>query len=375
MKIAIVTPHYSSRPGVLERHVQRLAHGLAAGGVTVQVLTQEGERWRHPSLEADGVLVRRFVPPALWERLRRRLAMHDVDVVHLHGAHVGLGLAVARAGIRHLVFTPHAPVEDLSRWSRAPMLRAVADRASLVLCASHAEADLLGRAVPPVASRLRVMPNAVDVEEIQAAQPFASVGQVVVVVGRLERYSGVARTIAAVASLDPALRLVVIGNGPARRALRAHAADLRVSDRVFFTGTVSDSVLYQWLRTATVVVAPAERQASGVQVLEAVTAGAPVVASATSTYREIAAYLEEEGVVLVSPTGSPLELADAISKVAGARVPQTIQAAIPTWDAVVERTLDLYRQLGVDHTGPVPYGPASHGSSGIGREEPLAVEG
>ena len=38
MKIQIVTPHYSIRPGALERHVQRLAHGLARRGVTVEVL-------------------------------------------------------------------------------------------------------------------------------------------------------------------------------------------------------------------------------------------------------------------------------------------------------------------------------------------------
>jgi hypothetical protein len=80
MKIQIVTPHYSTRPGALERHVQRLAHGLARGGANVEVLTQEGERWRQPVVEADGVLVRRFLPPALWDHVRRRRATHDADV-------------------------------------------------------------------------------------------------------------------------------------------------------------------------------------------------------------------------------------------------------------------------------------------------------
>jgi glycosyltransferase involved in cell wall biosynthesis len=354
MKIQIVTPHYSTRPGALERHVQRLAHGLARRGATVEVLTQEGERWRQPVVESDGVLVRRFLPPALWEHVRRRAATHDADVVHLHGAHVGLGLAVARAGVRRLVFTPHIPVEQLSRWPRAQMLRAVVDRAGLILSTSRGEADLLGHAVPSAASRVRVVPNGVDGEEIQAARPFRSVGQVVLAVGRLARYSGLARTIAAMASLDPELRLVVVGDGPARRSLQAHAVDLQVRSRVLFTGAVPDAVLYRWLRTAAVVVAPAERQGSGVQMLEAVSAGAPVVASATSTHREIAAYLESPAVVLVSPTGSPLEVADAISRVAGTRDRSTIQAEVPTWDAVVDRTLELYRQAAAAHPMPVP---------------------
>jgi glycosyltransferase involved in cell wall biosynthesis len=355
MKIELLTSRSASHPGVIERHVQRLAHGLARRGATVEVLTLGRERQRRLTLDGDGVVVRHFtsaagstriVAPALWEHLRRRAATYDV--IHLHGAHAGLCLAIAQAGFGRFVFTPHAPIEHLSRWSYARMLRAVVDRASLTVCASRAEADLLCRAVPGAAERVRVVPHGVDVAEIEAASPFPHPGKVVLVVGRLERYAGVARAIAAMASLDPAFQLVVVGDGPARRPLECYAADLRVRSRVLFTGAVPDPLLYCWLRAATVVVALGERQASGLPILEAVSAGAPVVASATPTHREVAAYLEERAVVLVSPTGSPLEVADAISTVAGTRVRSATRAAVPRWDAVVDRTADLYRALGAD---------------------------
>ena len=58
--------------------------------------------------------------------------------------------------------------------------------------------------------------------------------------------------------------------------------------------------------------------------------------------------------VLVSTTGSPLEVADAISRVAGTRDRSTIRAEVPTWDAVVDRTLELYRQAAAAHAMPVP---------------------
>jgi glycosyltransferase involved in cell wall biosynthesis len=352
MRIALVTPGYATRPGVVERHVRRVAQGLARQGGAVEVLTQDGARGRQRDHEIDGVLVRRFLPPAgnrrvlvspaLWEHLHRRLAGHDL--IHLHGAHPGLGLALARTCPGRLVFTPHAPIEQLASWSHARLLRAVTERASLSLCASRAEADLLCRAVPG-AGRVCVVPNGVDVAALQAATPMPHTGSVVLAVGRLERYSGVSRAIAAMASLDAGFRLVIVGDGPARHSLQAHAADLDVGSRVLFTGAVPDAVLYRWLRTAAVVVALAQRQASGVQVLEAVSGGAPVVASATSTHREIAAYLEERAVALVSTSGSPLEVADAISTIAGTRPSRDTQAEIPTWDAVAERTWELYRRL------------------------------
>jgi glycosyltransferase involved in cell wall biosynthesis len=349
MKIALVTSRYADRPGVRERHVQRLAHGLARRGATVEVLALGRDRGRPQVVETDGVMVRRFSPaagnrglvaPALWEHLRRGAASYDV--IHLHGAHLGLGLTVARSAPGRFMFTPHVPIEHLCRWPYARLLRGVIERASLAICASRAEADRLCRALPWAVDRVRVVPHGVDVIKIEAARPLPQSGHVVLAVGRLGRHSGVARATAAMASLGPEFQLVVVGDGPARRALQAYAADLRVSSRVRFTGALPDASLYRWLQTASVVVALGERQASGLQMLEAVSAGAAVVASATPTHREIAAYLEERAIVLVSLTGSPLEVADAISMVAGTPPCSTTRAAVPSWDEVVDRIRDLY---------------------------------
>jgi glycosyltransferase involved in cell wall biosynthesis len=367
MKVELVTTSYADRPGARERHVQRLAHGLARRGATVEVLTLGRERGRPRPAESDGVIVRRFTPaagnrglvaPALWEHLRRGAATDKV--IHLHGAHLGLGLAVARSGAGRFMFTPHVPIEQLCRWPYARLLRGVVERASLAICASRAEADRLCRALPWAVDRVRVVPHGVDVNKIEAAQPLPQPGHVVLAVGRLGRNAGVARAIAAMASLGPEYELVVVGDGPARRALQAYAADLRVSSRVRFTGALPDASFYRWLQTASVVVALGERQASGLQILEAVSAGCAVVASATPTHREIAAYLEEKAIVLVSLTGSPLEVADAVSTVAGTRTCSTTRAAVPSWDEVVDRICHLYRgdRTTSDSTQRFPAEPA-----------------
>ena len=179
---------------------------------------------------------------------------------------------------------------------------------------SRAEANELCRALP-WAHRVRVVPGAVDAMAIKAARPFPSASTVVLVASPLEQYARVDRAIAAMASLDPAFRLVVVGDGPARRALQAHAADLQLSSRVLFVGQVPDTELYRWLRSARVLVSLME-QSFGIQVLEAVCAGASVVASDIPAHREAAVCLDDIDIRFVPSRGSPLQVADAISKAA-----------------------------------------------------------
>jgi glycosyltransferase involved in cell wall biosynthesis len=356
MKVALVASSHPPHPGGLPRHVDELARGLARRGTDVEVLVQGGGRGMPRIAEREGVVVRRFpmvvrpgrfaTVPGLSERLRRTAAAFDLADVHT--ARAPLALTVARAGFGRLVFTPDAPIQRVVHWPYAHMTRLVVDAAASIVCRSHVDADLLGTTFPWAADRVRVVPTGVDGEGIRAACPFAHPGRVVLTVGPLERRERVDRAIAAMASLDAEHRLVVVGDGPNRHRLRAYAADLRVSSRVRFVGSVPDADLYRWLRTGHVLVALAEQQSSGVHVTEALTAGALVVASDTPVHREAAADVDGSRVIFVSPEGSPLEVADAISEAAGLdlRPPaQEWHLPVPSWDSVVDRTLELYEGL------------------------------
>jgi glycosyltransferase involved in cell wall biosynthesis len=187
-----------------------------------------------------------------------------------------------------------------------------------------------------VSALMRLLP----VAAIQAARPFAYPGHDVLTVGRLERL--IDRTITAMASLASAFRLAVVGAGSDRDKLLAHSLDLQVSSRVKFAGSVPDADLYWWLRTGRVAVAVPGKESSGLQVTEALSAGAPVVASDIPLYRGAASYADGAGVQFVSPAGSPLEIAEGICETAELGVPRTLRLRLPTWDYVVERTLALY---------------------------------
>ena len=369
MKVALVASSYLPRAGGLERHVDELARGLARRGVEVEMLTQDWSPRQARVSEFDGVVLRRFaassgnrgfaIAPGLWKHLRRNA--RSLDVAHVHCTHASLGVAVARAAPRHLVFTPHAPIQRLLRWPNAGALRAVVGHAARTICTSRAEGDLLARRLPWAANRIRVVPNGVHVAAIQAARSFENADDVVLSVGRLERCKRVDRAIAAMASLDPAFRLVVVGAGPVRRRLEAHAADLRVSSRVEFVGSVPDTQLYRWLRTGRVLVTLAEHAASGLQVIEAISAGAPVVASDIPVNREAASRADGAVVFFVSPEGSPFEVAEAISEAARMSVSSPPPATVPSWDAVVDSTWAIYKSLVFEN-----------GSAGLAAEDGMA---
>jgi glycosyltransferase involved in cell wall biosynthesis len=319
----------------------------------VEVLTQSTVR---ASVQhRDGVTTRIFpavagplrfaVAPRLRERLR--LTSHEFDVIDVHTRQAPLALAVASTRARRLVLTPGASTAAFLGWPHTRAARAMLAAAPRIVCHSESERDLLCRTIPQAASRTVVVSDGIDPEAIRSAEPFDIPGTVVLAVDRLDRSTGVGRAIAAMASLGPEFRLVVVGDGPARVRLQAFADDLRVSSRIQFAGPVSDAMLHRWLRTARVVVSLPGERSSGTAVTEACAAGVSVVASDLPAQRQAA---ERVGgaVIFVAPRGSPLDVADAIEEASQLSVipnPDTLTSAATSWNEAIDATRDLYEEL------------------------------
>jgi glycosyltransferase involved in cell wall biosynthesis len=111
-----------------------------------------------------------------------------------------------------------------------------------------------------------------------AAIPFVAeraAGDYYVALGRLVPYKGFDLTIRAAALTGR--RLVVIGNGPERRALERLAAATGDARRVEFVGHVSDAEKYDLLAGARALLFPGEED-FGIVGVEALATGTPVVA-------------------------------------------------------------------------------------------------
>lgn len=354
MRVALVASSFLPEPGRLERRVDQLARGLARRGAQVEVLTQGPGR---PTVEQrEGVTIRTFpavtghlrfpVAAKLRERLRR--TSRSFDLIDVHTRQAPLALAVASTRAHRLVLTPCASIDVFLGWPHTRAARALLAAAPHIVCRSPLERDLICKTIPGATHRTLVAPDGVDLEALRSAQPFASSGIVVLAVDRLDRGTGVGRAIAAMASLDPEFRLVVVGDGPARGRLEAFAADLRISSRVQFVGAASDAVLCRWLRTARVVVTlPAERS-SGSMVAEACAADLPVVASDLPIQRHVAEQSGVGHVIFVSPRCSPLDVADAIEEAARLSVipsQELLSSPAPSWESAIDATWELYQRL------------------------------
>ena len=358
MRIAYVTSHYPPSRGGIETHVGELARHARLEGHAVDVFT--GAFDGAPTRECvDGIDVYRLrtwgptsdlrVPAGLIKALRSRAGRYDI--VHAHNYHAVPALLTTVSWRGPVVLTPHfhgGGHTALARVVHVPYrvaARQMFGRAALVICVTAAEERLLVATFPAVQGRTRVIANGVDIEHIQAAEPFLVERPVVVVVGRLDPYKRVDLVIRAFARLREDADLIVIGQGAQEPVLRQLVDDLGVGNRVRFLGGVSKDDLHQWLRTASVVVAMSLHEAFGLTIAEALTAGAVVVASDIPAHREVASLVEHDAVSLVPIDGDTAQIAVAIDeRLRGPGTPVDTHGII-SWSDVAGRTLESYREL------------------------------
>lgn len=193
-----------------------------------------------------------------------------------------------------------------------------------VLCISEATADVFRRR--GLGAKVEAIYNGVDLAAFAKARRSpevrrslgASDGDLLVgTVGRLHPRKDIAtflRTGALLAREIPSLRLAVIGCAevPEERAyeaeLRRLAAELRIEDRIAFSGARRD--MPEVLRALDVLVTCSRNEGFGRVVAEAIAAETPVVATAEGAYPE----LLREGTGLLAVPADPQDFASAAKR-------------------------------------------------------------
>jgi glycosyltransferase involved in cell wall biosynthesis len=284
---------------------------------------------------------------------RRARALHDEvtpDVLHANGLHFQ-GTAVAARLARRtgttLVSTAH--LGDLSRLS--PRLRLggtvwdatlgtyVVRSSAAMVGVSAAVADHLGTLGARPGSVV-VAPNGVDHDSYHARgrRPVGSAGPLeAVFVGRLIENKGPYVALEALAGarargLD--VRLTVLGDGPLRGRLEAHATTLGIRASVTWHGHVTDVPSH--LRRADVLLRPSFTEGLPLAVLEAMACGLPVICSTVPGNTEVVRH-DRNG--LHTPPGSARAVAHGLVALAHdrARLRALAAAAVTTaaaytWD-------------------------------------------
>jgi glycosyltransferase involved in cell wall biosynthesis len=210
-------------------------------------------------------------------------------------------------------------------------------------------------------SRLRVIGNGIDLAAIRRAEQAVEPAEIAFV-GRLIDEKRVDLLIDALALLRrrmPAVRCVIVGDGPQRDALEQRAGGLGVGDAVRFTGTLLDGEAYAQLKASRVFVLPSLREGFGVAVVEAQACGSvPIVVRSPMS---AAPYLLRDGVDGRLCEPDPAAIADTLEELLtnDARRDQMSAAAERSasaheWAAVAAHMEQAYVQAGKQRMAPVP---------------------
>ena len=350
LRLAVVIDNFHPLVGGAEQAALGTAQALARRGHAVEVLTMR-KRADWPAEERLGeITIHRFnevVPPKpfgwlLYERsnaaaaarlIEKHLAERPYDVMLLHPIDAAFGAVRSRAAASaRIVYCFHAPlarehwleVRGLERAGeggvcrlcqlakgaltasyRARQQRAAISLSDAVTCPSAYSRDLLEDMMRQRVGRpVRVIPWGVDLgafrpsdrrADIRSRLGWAPDDFVAVTARRLVPRMGIGPLIhgfGQAAATDPALRLVIIGDGPLRGRLEALAR--RAGGRVEFTGLIPTAALIERLQAADLFVLPSiELEAFGLVILEALACGTPVVATHRCAAPEILGPLDQ----------------------------------------------------------------------------------
>lgn len=188
----------------------------------------------------------------------------------------------------------------LARWAEGHVWRA-ADR---VLPVTQVLAGHVMQAGVP-AERIEVVPNGIDLADFPepAAPPDAAKPEIVLgFVGFVRDWHGLDAVVRAIAAFTgpPRVKLLVVGEGPARPGLEALAAQLGIGQRVHFTGLASREDVPRLVETFDIALQPASvAYASPLKVFEYMAAGRAMVAPDQPNIREVLAH--EQTALLFDP--------------------------------------------------------------------------
>lgn len=370
MRVALVSPYALATPGGVQRHVVDLARALHAAGEEVHLVSPgaavavDGIGGAHHPVGRDvrvpfnGSVAPIALSPTAARATRRVLARIAPDVVHVHEPLVPwVALAAATTDVAPVVGTFHAWSDRgrAYRVVRAPGRRVVG-RLAARLAVSQAAADYHARALGVAPRSFRILPNGVDVATFAGAEPFDDLVDparpILLFVGRLEPRKGLEPLVRAFTRLKterPELRLLVVGDGPERDRCQALLSGRLRSD-VLFLGRVDEGDKERFYASCDLFVAPAlGGESFGMVLLEAMAAGAPVVASDLPGFRSVV----RDGVQgRLVPPGDPAALAVAIGALLDnpalreAMVAEGRRtAADHDWRVVAGQVAALYREV------------------------------
>ncbi|KGN40601.1 glycosyltransferase family 4 protein [Knoellia aerolata] len=379
MRIGLVCPYAFDVPGGVQFHVRDLAEFFTAQGHDVSVLAPVDDGGaslpayvtscgRAVPVRYNGSVARLTFGPVTSSRVSRWLEEGDFDVLHLHEPVTpSASLMALWASSEPVVATFHTSnIRSRAMHAANPLLRPSTEKIRARIAVSEEARQTVRR---HLGGDAYIIPNGVDTHR------FAPDGAVTRWTGTPERPTlaflgrideprkGLDVVVAAMpAVLDalPGARLVVAGPGDVDEI--AESLDPRVRAAAEFLGAVSEDDKVALLRSADLYVAPhTGGESFGIVLVEAMSAGAPVLASDLEAF---VAVLGSGPAGRTFPVGDSAALARAVVELVGDPGERQRlsdlglrRARSFDWGVVAERVMAVYETV-IEGADSSPVEPA-----------------
>jgi phosphatidylinositol alpha-mannosyltransferase len=330
MRVGLVCPYSLDVPGGVQNHVRDLAEALIGLGHTVSVLAPADEDEALPDyvvpagravpVPYNGSVARLAFGPLSAARVRRWLAEGRFDVLHIHEPAVPSVslLALWAAAQGPIVGTFHTSMgRSRAMLSAAAILRPSMEKlAGRIAVSEHARTTL----VQHFGGEPVIIPNGLYVDRFSAvprSPRWQAPGGTLVFLGRMDEsrkgLPTLLRALPAIARARPDAHLYVAGRGDIDDVRREVPPECR--DMVTFLGLVDEQTRGELLASADLYVAPnTGGESFGIILVEAMAAGAPVLASDLPAFRRV---LEDGKLGTLFPVADTAALADEAVRLLG----------------------------------------------------------
>ena len=312
MKILIATDCYKFNTGGITASVLALCEGLRSMGHEVKVLSPSNDNRSFrdgddyfiksvPSFYYPGLRIASLSNNPLVEELK---AWHP-DIIHVQTE--GSTYIISKRIMKHcnssLVMTCHTDYAHFvfGRLRSLPPVKAfmcgmgkfLYKDAVKVIAPSEKAGDFAF--LRSMKNRMSIIPNGLELEKYQKSlsqsekrllrQSFGidDGTKVIVSVSRLSKEKNVSELIKAFPSIQkkiPCVKLLIVGDGPARNQLEKQTEKLNLNDSIIFTGRVPSEDVWRYYNIADIFVSASTFEVHSMSYLEALAQGLPLLCRA-----------------------------------------------------------------------------------------------
>jgi glycosyltransferase involved in cell wall biosynthesis len=358
LRILMVTQRYFPEMGGTEAHVHEVSKRIAERGHSIEILTTDRSGDLPVEEVMAGVLIKRV---RAWPKSRdyyfapqiySEIMQGNWDIIHIQGYHTLVAPLAMFASLRKgtpFVITFHSgghssrvrtALRGLQWMAIGPLVR----RASHWIGVSQFEANFFSDKMGLSRDKFAVIPNgALVLDPAKAHRSAPGDGPIILSIGRLERYKGHHRAIAAfpeVLRRFPDARLQILGDGPYKYKLHALINELRLDEPVTIASIPPGERerLASTIGAASLVVLLSDYEAHPVAVVEALALRRPVLTTYCSGLMEIV----QQGLARAVPLNAcSMQIAEAIIAQLESR-PSPSEVELPTWERCTDKIIEIY---------------------------------